>query len=129
MFSILTSKIFGGLSVGLALTLATVIVWKNAEIGNVQDQLMAAQTVIAEQKVDLATLRGNQKGLEVGLAQCGTSVENYKTFTEQLTNAGVAALSEVQKGTASMNAKLKRIDAMPEATCADALSILKAGAL
>jgi len=89
---------------------------------------MVANGTVAAQRVDLATLRGNQAGLIAGVNACNTSVDSYKDVVEKLAAAGTAALNEVKKGTTALNTRLGAIDKMPAASCADALGILKAGA-
>lgn len=109
------------------LALAALWIGKNIEIDGVQKKLNTANTTIAQNGVDLLTLRGNNAGLSQGLNVCNTSVDQYKDVVDKLSKAGMAALAEIQKNAAGVNAKLKSIDAMPAKTCADAADILSAG--
>lgn len=127
MFSVLTSKIFGGLSLTLLAALVWIKLSTGMEIASLNRDIEGYQAKIASQQVDLSTLRGNQKGLEAGVLACNTSVDAYKNVVESLAKAGNAALAEVQKGTATLNRRLGAIDAMPAKSCDDAMGILKAG--
>lgn len=127
MFSSLWAKVTTGTSVALLLALAALFLFKQAEISQLQSQIKTRDKTIANQTVDLATLRGNQAGLQAGLNTCNASVDAYQSVVDKIAAAGTAALAEVQKGNVALNAKLKNIDAMPAASCADAMAILKAG--
>jgi hypothetical protein len=127
MFSVLTSKLFGAASVGLAIAFVAMLLLKNGEISSLNKRLAAADKTIAAQSVDILTLRGNQRGLEQGVAACNSSVDAYKGVVEKIAEAGRAALAEVQKGSTVLNNRIKAIDAMPANSCDDAAAILKAG--
>lgn len=128
LFSTLTSKIFGATSLALLLALGALWIGKNIEVNGVQKKLDVANSTIAQNGVDLLILRGNNAGLTQGLNVCNTSVDQYKDVVDKLSKAGMAALAEIQKNAANVNAKIKSIDAMPAKTCADAAAILSAGA-
>jgi len=128
MFNALWAKVATGVSVVLLLAMLGLYLFKQGEISHLQTQLESANKTVANQTADLATLRGNQKGLETGIAACNSSVDAYSSVVEKLAATGKAALAEVQKGNATLTSKLKTIDAMPAASCADAVGILKAGA-
>lgn len=127
LFSAVTSKIFGATTVLLLLALPLLWVIKAEQIKQVQKQLDAANATIARNVVDLNTLRGNNTGLEQGLAACNTSVDSYKDVVNKLAKAGEAALAEVRKNAAGVNAKLSALDKLPAKTCGDAAAILAAG--
>lgn len=127
MFNALTSKIMSGVSIALLLGMLGLWLSKNAEISSLNSKLSTANKTIADQNVDLITLRGNQRGLEQGLSACNSSVDSYKDVVDKLAEAGSAALAEIQKGSVSLNAKLKSIDDMSAESCEDAVVILKEG--
>lgn len=127
MFNALTSKIMSGVSVALLLGMLGLWLYKEGEIRLLRNDLSAAKTTIAAQEVNLMTLKGNQRGLEQGLAACNSSVTAYQSVVSKLAQAGTAALAEVQKGSATLNAKLKSVDAMPAKSCSDAAAILEGG--
>lgn len=127
MFNALTGKIMSGVSAALLLALLGLWLYKEGEIKLLNNDLAAAKQTIAAQNVDIITLRGNQRGLEQGLAACNNSVDAYQSVVNKLANAGTAALAEVQKGSAALNAKLKSVDAMPAKSCSDAAAILEGG--
>lgn len=127
LFSSLTSKIFGASSIALLLALGVLWASDSLKINALKRDLATANGTIASQRVDLATLRGNQAGLIAGVNACNTSVDSYKDVVEKLAAAGTAALNEVKKGNTALNHRLGVIDKMPAASCEDALGILKAG--
>lgn len=125
MFNMLTAKIMSGVSVALLLAMLGLWLWEEGKINNLDSQLTTANKTIASQNVDLITLRGNQRGLEQGLAACNSSVDAYADVVDKLSAAGVAALNEVKSGNAALANKLKRIDGMSANSCEDAAKILK----
>lgn len=112
----------------MLLLLAATWLGNKSEVRGLKRQLTAANELTANQKVDLATLRGNQAGLVAGVNACNASVDSYKDVVEKLAAAGNAALAEVRKGSVALNKRLGQIDAMPSKTCNDAAAILRAGA-
>lgn len=129
MFSVLTSKIFGGLAFGLALVLVVSTINFKMQIRTLNKQVEQKDGIIERQKIDISTLKNNVKALDLGLNTCNAGVASTAATAERINKAGVAALAQVQKAGAAVDRKVKQIDAMPAATCEDADAILRAGGL
>lgn len=133
MFSILTSKIYGGVAVGLALALAYVVVTKNAVIDNQAETLRENTTTIGNLKSDLRTARSNNDKLEFGIQQCNAGVQAAADAASVVAQAGVRAVEQTRKAGAAVAAKVDRINALPaagppSALCEQADDILLEGA-
>lgn len=135
MFSILTSKIYGGVAVAILLAFIFMIVTKNAVISHQDKTLQAQSTTIANQKADIATLRGNYNVVRAGLDQCNESSANAAALATQIAQAGAAAVSQVkQAGAASTASAVRRLSNLPrdgataDEQCAQAADLLLEGA-
>lgn len=125
MFSVLTSKIFGGTTIALLLVV-TAMGWKLHSRDNTIAKL---EKTVSDQKVEIATFKGNVASLDAGLKVCNASVDNAKAIADQVAAAGKAALAEVRKNAVALDKRINAIDAMPASTCGDAEAILRAGAV
>lgn len=128
MFTSLTSKLFGGLSVVLALTFIAMLLGKNYEISKLEKALAASRDTNTSLRLDNASLLINQTELEKGVAACSNSIAVAAAKASAAAAAGEAALAEARKGSAAVAATVRSIQGMPSATCADAEAILRAGA-
>lgn len=114
MFSILTSKIFGGVAAALLVALIFVYVSKTAVISHQDKTLRAQATAISNLKSDLRTARANADKLEFGLEQCNASAHSAAETATRIAQAGAAAVEQVRAaGVASTSAAVRRLEAMP----------------
>lgn len=129
MLKLLTSPLAGlistGLSCILALSLAVTVILKNKEISALDTKLKDEQDAARIVRKNNDTLWLNNASLELGLNKCNKSVEAMQATNDAITRASVGALKEVQKAGASVDRKVREIDAMPKETCEDAFNILK----
>ena len=126
MFSILTSKIFGGLALGLAFTLAFVIWSGDRREAKLETAIAKQDKVIKRLGDEILVLASNATALEQGLGQCNASVDAAARAATAIGRAGVNAVATVQKaGQASSARAAKAVQAMPAATCEDAEAILR----
>jgi len=126
MFSILTSKIFGGLALGLALALAFAVWSGDRRETKMQVTIDKHVSVNAALRRDVATLTANGVIVEQGLAQCNASVDAAARAANIVAKAGESAVRAVQKAGGAAAAKgVAAVQAMPAATCEDAEAILR----
>lgn len=132
MWKLLTSPIAGpvgaGLSLLLGLALLSLLLVKNSQISTLEKDLENQQKVTQSLRMDNQTLIANQAGLELGLNACNAGVERVKAQADAVTKAGIVAVDAVKAAGAKSARDAAAIQAMPRATCEDALAILKAGA-
>jgi hypothetical protein len=124
---LLLTKVALGSTLASLLALAAVTVSKNHEISQLEKQVTAEQTSNAVLRFNNLTLSNNQAVLEAGVSACSASVDAMAAQSKAMERAGVTALAEVNKAGAAVATKVKQINAMPQATCDDALAILKEG--
>lgn len=137
MFSVLSSKIYGGLSLALLAALAWVMVSKSAVISH-QDKLIndpktgyVAQ--LAAARANEATLKLNQSVLVNGVNQCNSKVDAAVKAAEDAAAAGRAALAIVERNSAATRSVIAAVKAIPAGStpgeqCAAADAILLQGA-
>lgn len=126
MFSALTSKIFGGLAIALAVLLAVTVIDKNSAIGGLEKELRDEKAAHSLAVNDYLIAVSNGVKLEAGLTQCNSSISAMKSTADALTKAGVVAVQQVQQaGRKALSDKLAGTEAMPKETCEDAFKILK----
>lgn len=132
MLKLLTSRAAGPVGLGLSLLLGLALLWlllvKNSTIAGLNLSLKEAKEDNQVLRSDNQTLRGNNLGLEAGLSACNAGVANVKAQTDAITKAGIIAVDAVKAASAKSARDAAAVLAMPRATCADALAILKAGA-
>lgn len=135
MFSILTSKIFGGTTVLLAIALAAIWISKDAVISHQDKRLAQKDVTISDLRQDLATARGNADKFELGMKQCNESAATAAQQAANVAEAGRKALEAVRKAAeASAQASIKRLDQLPRdgttpaQVCSQADAILLQGA-
>jgi hypothetical protein len=126
MFSILTSKIFGGLALGLAMTLAFVVWSGDRREAKLEANIAKQVKVIAKLRRDNETLKGNVDKVEGALAVCNAGVDAAARTANAIGRAGAAAVEAVQKaGGVAAARSVAAVKAMPAATCQDAEAILR----
>lgn len=130
-WKIITSRFAGPVGAIISAALLGLLIYTavttGVTIGGLKRDLSREKELNEVLTTNNATLKGNAVSLEMGLATCGKSVQDAADFAGKLTKAGETALAEVQKAGANVTKKAKAIDAMPAATCDDAMAILKAG--
>lgn len=134
MFSVLSSKIFGGTTLVLMAALAFILVSKNAVISH-QDKLINDPKTgyvarLAAAEANVTTLKQNQGALEQGVATCGDSVRAAADAANRAANVGLQALAAVKSQTSAI-ARLQAMPtngATPAEQCAQADAILLEGA-
>jgi predicted pyridoxine 5'-phosphate oxidase superfamily flavin-nucleotide-binding protein len=135
MFSVLTSKIFGGATVALALALVGVMISKNHEIRSQAKVIKEMEATLKLQRADLATLAANEITLKAAVNQCSDSVARTAQVAQVVARSGQAAVEQVRSAGERATARaISRLQAMPrDATdpadlCAQADAILQQGA-
>lgn len=114
MFSVLTSKIFAGTSVALALALVGVVVAKNHEIARWERDFDHVSGLYNTAKGNLVIARANTVTVEGALAQCNASIDSAAAQAAQVAEAGRRAVADVRRaGERELNAALARRAAMP----------------
>lgn len=125
-FSVVTSKVYGGLAVVLALTLIAVTVTKNNEINKLSDMVEQRDETLLVVRANLTTARNNVRAVEDGLLECNAGVAAAAQAANQVALAGKQAVQAVQAaGRKATQARIKQVQAAPQATCADAEALLR----
>jgi translation initiation factor 2B subunit (eIF-2B alpha/beta/delta family) len=134
MFSVLTSKIFGGATVALALALVGVTISKNHEIRSQAKVIEEMEATLKLQRADLATLAANEITLKAAVKQCSDSVARTAQVAQAVARSGQAAVEQVRSAGERATARaISRLQDMPrDATdpadlCAQADAILQQG--
>lgn len=131
MLKLLTSRLAGpvglGLSLLLAIALVSLLLAKNSEISTLKKDKAELNQSLLVAKLDNQTLRGNAIGLEAGLNACSAGVDAVAKQADAVARAGVLAVDAVKAAGTRSTQSAAAILAMPRATCADALAILKRG--
>lgn len=110
MFSVLTSKIFGGMSLALAAALAFVSISKNAEISALQKSIDKPVTGWAARlnacTIDLATVRGNAALLSGALSDQNRAVSDLEARAAAAHAKGAFDRSEAAKKVSAAQAQV-----------------------
>jgi translation initiation factor 2B subunit (eIF-2B alpha/beta/delta family) len=135
MFSVLTSKIFGGTTVALALALVGVTISKNNEIRSQAKIIKEMEAALKLQREELATLAANELSLKAAVKQCSDSVAQTAQVAQKVARSGQAAVEQVRSAGERATARaISRLQAMPRDAidpadlCAQADAILQQGA-
>lgn len=128
MFSVLSSKIFGGTTLLMVAAFALLLISKNAVINSQNRQIRDLISQTSSLRSNLNICRGNEANLEGQLTGQNAKVKAAADAANMVAKAGVAAVAQAQKAGAGVAAQVARINALPEATCADVDNILLEGA-
>lgn len=113
-FSVLASKIYGGLLVASLVGGAFVLASKNAHINRLEGSLEKQATQIVTLRAERDTARANVTTVKAGLAQCNAGVTAAAEQANRLAAQGAKAVAEVQKaGEAALAKTTRRIEALP----------------
>lgn len=130
MFSVLTSKIFGGLSVALAAALLWLYVSTSATIASYERAINAPVTGWAARlsaaQADLATARGNAATLQAQIDRQNDAVQRLNEGAAARLANGAAERSRASEGVASaaaLSAKLAKAQAGAD-VCASADALI-----
>lgn len=111
MFSVLTSKIYGGLSIALALCLGVLWLAKNSEIAEWEGKYNVAENARLRLAVDVAQCRTNNGALQLALERQNAATDATARLAKEVAAKGSAALVQAQAGNKAVEAKIKAIDA------------------
>lgn len=132
MLSLLTNPLTAALGLGLSLLLGVGLVQQEISLRHAlsaaNKQAAALTSLNSQLTVDKATADENADRLQSGLSSCNASVTNLATVGSALQATGVAAVKNTQVAGAKVAAQVAALQAMPVATCDNALAILKQGA-
>lgn len=128
MFSVLTSKIFGGVAAGLAVILAVTVIGYEGKIGVYQNQLEKADGQITGLQADVAALRSNNAQLDAGVKQCNASIDALASVAKVVSNNGAVAVKAAQANRSEVTERIETIRVTPVNTCDDVKALLKQGA-
>jgi hypothetical protein len=129
MFSVLTSKLFAGAAGLLLVSLGLTIFTYEAKLGVYQTQLNKADEKISGLQADATTLRGNNLALDVGLAQCNASVEQFASVAKAVATNSAAAVKAAQAKRPETAERIDKVKQTPVNTCDDVKALLKNGGL
>lgn len=129
MFSVLTSKLFGGAAIALAVALAFTVGMYEAKVDVYAGELGKADDKIDGLQSDIAALRLNNASLDSGLKQCNTSVDQLASVASAVNRNSAAALAAATAGRGKVVERIQIIKQMPTNSCADVTAILKQGAV
>ena len=127
MFSVLTSKIFGGVAVALAAALAFTVITYEAKIGVYNNQLRKADGQITGLQADVAALRSNNAQLDAGVKQCNASIDALASVAKVVSNNGAVAVKAAQANRSEVTERIETIKLTPVNTCDDVKALLKKG--
>lgn len=135
MFSVLSSKIFAGVTAALLLALIALKITTGIQIAT-RDKMLEQQSVkIGKLEANNATLKGNVTTLQAGLNQCNTSAKNAAELASKIAASGAAAVERVRAAGVTATASavrrlevLPRDGATPAEQCAQANDIFLQGA-
>lgn len=114
MFSVLTSKVFGGLLIAVMVLFAIDEYSDNKEMKAAETTIAANKTTISDLRTNLATARSNTVTAEAGLRQCNAGVKALADQRDAMARAGTAAVQQVRRaGEQALEATNRRLSRMP----------------
>tara|TARA_B100000678_G_scaffold289414_1_gene299903 strand:- start:3800 stop:4192 length:393 start_codon:yes stop_codon:yes gene_type:complete len=128
MFSVLTSKLFGGLALALAALLVFQAVKHGWEIDSKNDTIETLRNDVKALNSTIATLQNNNVALEQGINACNASVENAAALANSVARSGQAAVDAATRTRQSVEKQVATIGKMRAESCEDVYDILVQGA-
>lgn len=128
MWKLFTSPIAGLIGTGLSVVLLVLLVLAELTVSSLEKSVEALTEQRDAAITDLHISRNNVSTLSASLDQCNQSAENAARVANVVAEAGVKMVDAAKQGREQVAATVARINAMPRATCDDALAILKEGA-
>ena len=113
MFNILTSKIFGGLAIALALFALV----QTVRLGNARDTIRDKQEVIDMQASELDTLAGNLARCDAAVEAQNDAVAAQAAKGEQSAMSQRKALKRAENDNRKADESIRRVQARPVNAC------------